>query len=296
MWKRIGMLFLALTILAAAAGFSVQPAQAATCGQWYTVRHGDTLYKIGLKFGVTWKYLVQLNDLANPNKIYSGQVLCVATKSAPPPPANYYPYFMIDSVVRDKSVTITTYHFPPQDNFRVLMGPYGTQAKNGIKVGNYSSGGGASKTVTYPIPDEFKGDYRIAIRLESTTGSGFFAYNWFYNNTAGGGSSSDGGSSSGDYSGYPYFFIQSVVRDDKVTIIGYNYPKNTDFTVYMGPYGMKGKGGYFVTSFNSGKGGTIQKTFFIPPELYGSTKIAIRTEDTPWYAYNWFWNNTAVDP
>lgn len=291
MLRKIGFIFLALTILAAAVGFTSQPASAATCTQWYTVRKGDTLNKIGIKFGVSWKYLAQINHLSNPNKIYTGQVLCVQTSSSGSNgSASPTPYFMIVSVQRDKSVTIKTYQFPAQDNFRVLMGPYGTQGKNGIKVGNYSSGNGQSKTVTYPIPAELKGANKIAIRLESTTGSGFFAYNWFFNNTAQGGSS-DGGSSSSQ--GTPYFFITSVVRNDKVSIVGYKYPANTKFTVYMGPMGTKGVGGYFVTTFNSGAGGTINKTFPIPPELYGLPRISIRTQANPWYAYNWFYNNTA---
>lgn len=290
MFRKIGFILLAITILAAAVGFSAQPASAATCTQWYTVQKGDTLNKIAVKFGTSWQYLAQINHLPNPNKIYTGQTLCVKTSSSGGSSSNTpTPYFMIVSVQKDKSVTIKTYQFPAQDNFKVLMGPYGTQGKNGIKVGNYSSGNGQSKTVTYPIPAELKGSYKIAIRLQSTTGSGFFAYNWFYNNTAQG--STDGGSSSSQ--GTPYFNIKSVVKNDKVSIVGYKYPANTKFTVYMGPYGTKGVGGYFVTTFNTGAGGTINKTFPIPPELYGLAKIAIRTQANPWYAYNWFYNNTA---
>jgi LysM repeat protein len=189
MLKKMFFLSLALIILVAAVGVSAIPASAASCTQWYTVKSGDTLYKIGLKFGVSWTYLAKINHISNPSKIYTGQTLCVSTTSS------------------------------------------GTSS----------------------------------------------------------------GTTSG-YAGYPYFFIQSVSRNNSVTIKGYNYPANTKFDVYMGPYGTKGTGGYYVTSFNSGKGGTIAKTFPIPPELVGSTKIAIRTQDGPFYAYNWFWNNTAVDP
>jgi LysM repeat protein len=189
MLKKIGFLSLALIILVAAVGFSAQPAAASTCTKWYTVRPGDNLYRIGMKFGVSWTYLAKINHISNPSKIYSGQVLCVSTTS-----------------------------------------------------------GGTS-----------------------------------------------GGTSSGNY-GYPYFFIQAVSRNNTVSITGYNYPTNTKFDVYMGPIGTKGVGGYYVTSFNSGSGGKIAKTFPIPPELYGSAKIAIRTQDGPFYAYNWFWNNNAVVP
>jgi len=189
MLRKIGLISLALIILVAAVGFSARPASASSCTQWYRVKSGDTLYKIGMKYGVSWTYLAKINHISNPGKIYTGQVICVSTTS-----------------------------------------------------------GGTS-----------------------------------------------GGTSQGN-AAYPYFFIQSVSRDNTVTIKGQNYPANTKFSVYMGPNGTKGVGGYYVTSFNSGSGGTITKTFPIPPELYGSTKIAIRTQGGPYYAYNWFWNNTAVDP
>lgn len=43
----------------------------------YTVRRGDTLSEIALRFGTTVNQLVQLNGIANPNLIYPGQVLIV---------------------------------------------------------------------------------------------------------------------------------------------------------------------------------------------------------------------------
>ena len=41
----------------------------------YVVRYGDTLSGIAARFGTTVSNLVSLNDIANPNLIYSGQVL-----------------------------------------------------------------------------------------------------------------------------------------------------------------------------------------------------------------------------
>jgi LysM repeat protein len=47
------------------------------CGQFYTVRWGDTLWKIAVRFGTTVYKLAQLNGLSNPNRIIAGQTLCV---------------------------------------------------------------------------------------------------------------------------------------------------------------------------------------------------------------------------
>jgi hypothetical protein len=93
-----------------------------------------------------------------------------------------YPSFNISAVKRDSTVTISAKNFPPNDQFKVTMGAYGTKAVNGILVDTTSSGAGGDFQKTYTIPAALAGSYRIAIRLESSS-SGYFAYNWFYNNT-----------------------------------------------------------------------------------------------------------------
>jgi hypothetical protein len=99
----------------------------------------------------------------------------------PPPPFVGIPTFNIQSVVRDASVTILTNNFPPDQNFTVRMGAYGTQGVGGIVVTTTNSGAGGAFTETYAIPASLAGSTRIAIRLESP--QGFYAYNWFWNNT-----------------------------------------------------------------------------------------------------------------
>lgn len=43
----------------------------------YTVQRGDTLSGIGAKFGVSWQAIRDANGIANPDMIYSGQVLTI---------------------------------------------------------------------------------------------------------------------------------------------------------------------------------------------------------------------------
>jgi hypothetical protein len=91
----------------------------------------------------------------------------------------------------------------------------------------------------------------------------------------------------------PTFSISAVVRDSNVTIQTANFPANTQFDVRMGPYGTAGVGGTYVTTINSGNGGSFSATYSIPAGLQGSKRIAIRLESpkTKYFAYNWFWNS-----
>lgn len=93
--------------------------------QTYTVRSGDTLSGIAARYGTTWQHLQQLNGLADPNRIYVGQVLKVtgsAPDAAPAPAAR-------------------TYTVRPGDTLSGIAARYGTtwqhlQQINGIRNAN----------------------------------------------------------------------------------------------------------------------------------------------------------------
>jgi len=204
----------------------------------------------------------------------------------PPTCACNIPTFSIKSVVKGEDVTITTYNFPKNVEFTVLMGKMWTRGINGIEVATLNSGEGGSFEATFDIPAELANEERIAIRLEGI--GGYYAYNWFWNNTA----SIPPAEPVDGYSGYPYFFITAVEKDTTVSIKAYNLPKDTDFTVLMGKMWTMGINGIEVTTLNSGEGGTLEATFAIPAELAGEQRIAIRLQGEVYYAYNWFWNNT----
>ena len=94
-----------------------------------------------------------------------------------------YPTFFINSVVRNGSVTVTAYDLPANDRFNVMMNYMGTAGICGIVVASFQTGGGGTQTMTFNIPPTFYGQFQIAMRMQSSTGSGFYAYNWFYNNS-----------------------------------------------------------------------------------------------------------------
>lgn len=45
---------------------------------YYTVQLGDTLSRIAQRYNTTYKYLADVNGIANPNLIYPGQVLTIS--------------------------------------------------------------------------------------------------------------------------------------------------------------------------------------------------------------------------
>ncbi|MGH2524188.1 MAG: LysM peptidoglycan-binding domain-containing protein, partial [Anaerolineales bacterium] len=152
-------------------------------------------------YGVPWPEIQRANNIPNANLIFAGQTSCIpavgtptatprpgATPTPAPSPTRgptrtpfVTPAFRIVSVVRDQSVTIQTANFPANQRFDVLMGAYSTQGINGTKVTTTDSGSGGTFSATYTIPAAFTGARRIAIRLQSA--SGFFSYNWFWNNS-----------------------------------------------------------------------------------------------------------------
>ncbi len=93
------------------------------------------------------------------------------------------PTIWIASVVRNSTVTFTTNNFPPNLDFEVRMGPMHTQGINGYYVGSFNSGAGGTMTLTFNIPPQLYNHYQIAIRTQNWW-TGYYSYNWFYNNTA----------------------------------------------------------------------------------------------------------------
>lgn len=55
---------------------------------FYTVKAGDTLLRIAMEFGLSWRDLLKLNNLDNPNELYVGQRLKTGTNSEENRPIN----------------------------------------------------------------------------------------------------------------------------------------------------------------------------------------------------------------
>jgi hypothetical protein len=220
---------------------------------------------------------------------------------APPKPpvsttaSEIIPIIMIKSVEAGKTVTITASNFPKNVEFVAKMNKMWTRGVNGTEVGTLNSGDTGAFEATFDIPDEFKGHERVAIRLESKTG-GYYSYNWFWNVSTGTSTPAPAPTTPAPVVKYPYFNIVAVERDKTVSVDGFDFPADTEFTILMGKMWTMGINGIEVGTLNSGAGGKLSATFNIPAELAGQTQIAIRLQAKTggWFAYNWFWNNTTA--
>ncbi len=237
---------------------------------------------------------------ARPLSLIVGLLLVVAVLFvwAVPSRASTIPTLTVTSVVTDKTVTVQTHDFPPNQNFVVTMGPFGSKGVNGIVVATTNSGVGGSFSVTYDIPSQLAGSRAIAIRMQTAHAYPFYAFNWFWNNSAGTGVTPPTTPPTGPIQTVaPTFKVCGVVQNTSVTVRTKDFPANQVFTVTMGPFGTQGVGGYVVGTINSGIGGELTATFNIPGQLAGSRLIAVRMQTpggSPYFAYNWFYNNTAT--
>ena len=82
--KRTVSITLAVAVLALA---MFLPVGAQNCATQYTVKAGDNLYRIGLAHNVPFPQIAAANNLANPNLIFVGQVLCIPAAATAGPTA-----------------------------------------------------------------------------------------------------------------------------------------------------------------------------------------------------------------
>ena len=291
--KRVLMVLLALVILVGGSGVMAQPAQAASCTYYHTVKAGESLSWIGRYYGVNWLYLAQINNVVPPKYvIYPGQVLCIAYggQNVTPVVNKAWTYSVV-KVEKDTSVRIRTSNFPSNVLFEVSIGRLAGNKYEWIKVADLDSDKGGTFGKTFGIPPQFAGTSQLLVKVTQSK-KNVSVKRWFSNISSKYGTG--GIYTPSGYSGIPTIWISSVVRNSTVTIQTRNFPPGLKFDVLMGPMGTRGVNGYYVGTIDSGAGGVMTATFNIPVELVGHYRIAIRTQNlaSGYFSYNWFYNNT----
>jgi LysM repeat protein len=277
-------LFMALGMVAAA----FRPAAAAeqvNCKQWHTVQGGEYLASIGKIYGVDWRVLAEINNLKDPNIIYSRQRICVSAPGVVSnSPVVYPPAIVISdanesdrvyaqSVKEDESVTLRGKSLFSNTRYYITMSNYRAKLAVPIPVGSVVTTSSGTFEVTFDIPKKLIDVIKIKVTIFS--GAGDTRSNWFINSTL---KNNTGGVDSSDLR----LDIRSVDKGDWVKIRVRNMPTNVTFNVYMSREGNKGeKGRIKVGTMRGDSDGTVDGTFDIPDDLADNSKIDIRVENEP---------------
>lgn len=248
---------------------------------------------------------------ATPSETAAGETETEDTATATPEEEIYHPSFIISAVDADKSIQIQGTDFPKNLNYSVIMGSYGTFGLGGEEVTVQKTGTKGEFKATYMIPEDLKGAYMIAVRLQSED-SEYFAFNYFYNSTyspAAEEAAVDEATKTGatpaaekatevsptaesTYEGYPFFAITEVKSGLNVKVFVENLPADDTFDVYMSDYLYGGMDDTKVGTVKGDKEGKALATFLIPADLKGVSQIAIRMtgQESGFFAYNFFFN------
>ena len=91
-------------------------------GNTYTVQRGDTLSEIAARFGTTVNELVRLNNIADRDRIYPGQVLILRESGSVTPPSG-----------------ATTYTVQRNDNLTEIAARFGTTVAELVRLNNIAN-------------------------------------------------------------------------------------------------------------------------------------------------------------
>jgi len=185
--------------------------------------------------------------------------------------------------------------------YTIFIGP-NIPGQPSIIAGYADETNGPRFTKTLNIPAELKsyGQLKVAVvnAFNGHSGSMAFLYQegYPYIDPQGNFSTVHGTDSYGYSStATPFTNILNVVPDGEITLQVFNFPRDKDFIVTMGPLGTRGIGGYVIGTQNSGEGGSFIVTYPIPSQLHGSDFISIRMESTTsgHFVYDYFQNHSA---
>ena len=101
--------------------------------KWYTVRRGNTLSGIALRFGTTVRSLKSFNNLGRRNRIYVGQVLQLPGRNS-----RHQPTFRLAKLDSSKySTRIVSYRVRGHDNLSKIAKRFGTNVSHLTRINRF---------------------------------------------------------------------------------------------------------------------------------------------------------------
>lgn len=105
----------------------------------YTVKSGDTLSAIAGQFGMNYVQLAQINNIANPNRIYVGQVLQLKATNVNNNQAAAQPAPVAPSQPQSTTSTATTYTVKSGDTLSAIASQYGMNYSQLAQINNIAN-------------------------------------------------------------------------------------------------------------------------------------------------------------
>jgi LysM repeat protein len=155
---------------ATAASPATQPGATPKCGTPYTVKRGDTLAAIGLKFDVTPYTIADGNKMVKPYTIYAGQNLCIPENNKNGSLEGKYAnalaaYFTAGFSPNGIYVQPSNY---PKNPVWVKGDNAGDKARKFVKIGRLNAKNTANTRVTFTLPTELKNAKTLTVCLKNT--------------------------------------------------------------------------------------------------------------------------------
>jgi len=263
---RVAIMFILLVnIFAVDVGTS--QASSSYCKDSHYISPGDTLYKIGIWYGVPWPDIAAANGISYPYTIYVGKTLCIPESGSSGSSGGIA--VVVTSVKADSYVNIKATNLPKKENFEVSIGKCFSSSKT--DVGNLKTDGDSGTFYAkFNIPSKYDGVSCLTVYLESIKSSKE-AFTSFTNKT---GTSTTVTPASGEM----YFKILDVVEDKSITLKIYNLVKGKKYKVFIGPAGSGAPSGYLADAFTATANGSKTDTYKIASSFKNKAKLDVRVE------------------
>lgn len=153
---------------------------------YYDIQRGDTLFRIGLAFGVSSAQLAAVNGIPNANLIVTGQRILIppATPSAPVPGTVPAISLQPDLAGPGDTVTVRGYNYPPNTTLNLYLEKPSLNRKSNILTSVQTDANGTFST-TVVLPSAWPDGAPINTRTVSISGrtgdNVFWGMNFFIN-------------------------------------------------------------------------------------------------------------------
>jgi LysM repeat protein len=140
-----------------------QPAQAASCQAYYTVKKGDKTGTIAREYGVKWIEIATANNLNKPYKLTEGQQICI--------PYKFSVSLKNNLVVKNVNnlLKITASDFSNTGNYYVKVRDITAGPGSWYKIGKMKVPANKEVTASFQLPNDLRSALVMQVCLKNGT-------------------------------------------------------------------------------------------------------------------------------